>query len=218
MKKLLKAILFKTGRPNKIFSGVSSGMLTNYGPNDRTLHLLGLYEREIYPYLNRSIAGAETLIDIGANDGYYGLAFAKYKGKEIILCEPSDQKDNLRKNLLLNGFKENKDYMLVDKFVSDGSDETDISINELIMNKKKVFILMDVDGGEQQIIENCKFPPDIKIDWLIETHSAQLEENVRKVLLSNGYKIKIIDSAWWRFFFPEKRPLAHNRWMYAIKD
>jgi hypothetical protein len=218
MKKLLKSIFFKAGRPNKILSGVSSGMLTNYEPNDRTLHLLGLYEREIYPFLDKSIAGAETLIDIGANDGYYGLAFAKHKGKEIILCEPSDQKENLRKNLLLNGFKENMDYKLVDKFVSDGTDEKDISINELIKDKKKVFVLIDVDGGEQKIIENYEFPPEIKIDWLIETHSVELEENMRRVLLSNGYKIKIIDSAWWRFFFPEKRPLAHNRWMYAIKD
>ena len=218
MKKFIKQLFFSSQRPNKILSGVSSGMITNYNPQDRTLHLLGLYEREIYPYLKRSMARAETLVDIGANDGYYGLAFIKNTGKEVILCEPGDEKKNLRKNLKLNGFDEGKDYTLVDKFVSNRTGATEISLNDLLKNRQKIFILMDVDGGEQQIIENYNFPQEIKIDWLIETHSVQLEENVRNVLLSKGYKVKIIDSAWWRFFLPEKRPLAHNRWMYAVKD
>jgi hypothetical protein len=218
MKKLIKAIFFRTDKPNKILSGVSSGMLTHYNPNDRTLHLLGLYEREIYPFLLKSIGRADTLIDIGANDGYYGLAFAKRRGKEIILCEPGDEKENLRKNLLLNGFKENRDYALIDKFVSDRTNETNISLNDLMQGKRKVFVLMDVDGGEQQIIENYKFSDDVKVDWLIETHSLQLEENVSSVLTAHGYAVQIIGSAWWRLLFPEKRPLEHNRWMYATKE
>ena len=218
MKKFIKQLFFSSQRPNKILSGVSSGMLTNYNPQDRTLHLLGLYEREIYPYLKRSMARAETLVDIGANDGYYGLAFIKSTGKEVILCEPGDEKENLKKNLELNGFDEGKDYTLVDKFVSNRTSDREISLNELLKNRQKIFILMDVDGGEQQIIENYTFSSAVKIDWLIETHSLELEQNVSKVLVRNGYTVKIIGNAWWRKFVPEKRPLAHNRWMYAVKD
>ena len=218
IKKFLKGIFFSSSEPNRILSGVSSGMLTNYNPQDRTLHLLGLYEREIYPYLRRSIARAETLIDIGANDGYYGLAFVKHTGKEVILCEPGDEKENLRKNLKLNGFVEDKDYRLVDKFVSARTSATEISLNDLVKNRQKIFILIDVDGGEQDIVESYTFSPVAKIDWLIETHSLELEQNVNNVLVRNGYKVKIIGQAWWRKFVPEKRPLAHNRWMYAVKD
>ena len=218
MKKFIKQLFFSSQRPNKILSGVSSGMITNYNPQDRTLHLLGLYEREIYPYLKRSMARAETLVDIGANDGYYGLAFVKHVGKEVILCEPGDEKENLKKNLKLNGFGEGKDYTLVDKFVSNRTGATEISLNELLKNRQKIFILMDVDGGEQDIVEHYTFSSAVKIDWLIETHSLELEQNVSNVLMKNGYKVKIIGNAWWRKFVPEKRPLAHNQWMYAVKD
>lgn len=218
MKSLLKVILFSAEKPNRILSGVSSGMLANYDPKDRTLHLLGLYEREIYASFIASAKKADTLIDIGANDGYYGLAFAKYKGKEIIVCEPGEEKESLRKNLNINGLVENKDFLLIDKFVSGVTNEREISINDLLIDKKRVFILLDVDGGEQQIVENFRFDSDVKIDWLIETHSLELESNISKVFIAHGYKVRIIRNAWWRKFIPEKRPLAHNRWMHAIKD
>jgi hypothetical protein len=218
MKKFLKEIFFSSQGPNKILSGVSAGMIANYNPQDRTLHLLGLYEREIYPYLIKSMSKADTLVDIGANDGYYGLAFAKHIGKEVILCEPGDEKENLRTNLKLNGFDEGKDYTLVTKFVSNCTSDTEISLNELLKDKQKIFILMDVDGGEQNIVEHYTFSSTVKIDWLIETHSLELEENVNNILVKNGYTVKIIRNAWWRRLAPEKRPLAHNRWMYAVKD
>ena len=194
-------------------------MLTNYDPKNRSLHLLGLYEKEIYSFLKKGISRADTLIDIGANDGYYGLAFAKFKGKEIILCEPGQtEKANLISNLGLNDLKEKRDFTLVDKFVTRTSSLNEISIQDLLRSKKKVFILMDVDGGEQQVIEGFDFSQKIEVAWLIETHSKELEENIVRILETNGYKVRIIKNAWWRMFVPEMRPLAHNRWMYAVKE
>ena len=194
-------------------------MLTNYDPMDRSLHLLGLYEREIYSFLKKGINRADTLIDIGANDGYYGLAFAKFKGKEIILCEPGQtEKANLISNLGLNDLQEKRDFTLVDKFVTRTSSLNEISIQDLLRSKKKVFILMDVDGGEQQVIEGFDFSQNIEVAWLIETHSKELEESIVRILETNGYKVRIIKNAWWRMFVPEMRPLAHNRWMYAVKE
>lgn len=217
MKQLLKKVFFGADKSHKILAGVSAGMRVNYDPRNRSLHLLGLYEREIYPFLRKSIKRAETLIDIGANDGYYALAFVRHKGKEVILCEPGSIRDEMRNNLALNGFVENSDFIVVDKLVSNVNTDSEISINELLKNKTSVFILMDVDGGEQVIMESFKCKENAAIDWLIETHSAELEKNVSAILERHGYKVHIIKNAWWRAVIPEQRPLAHNRWLYASK-
>jgi hypothetical protein len=219
MKRILKKLFFSSTKPNRILSGVSSGMLTNYDPKDRTLHLLGLYEREIYPFLEKAMKRSETLVDIGANDGYYAVAFAKQGGKKVIVCEPSPiEKAKLIQNMNLNGFKEMKDFVLIDKFVSDKSNDKEISINELIGDRKSALILIDVDGGEKKIIEGFNFNSGVSIDWLIETHTIELEEAIVALLISKGYVVSIIRSAWWRLIFPEQRPLPHNRWLFATKN
>ena len=218
MKELVKKIFFNTSKPNRIFSGVSSGMMTHYDPKDRAMHLLGLYEREIYTYLKKGMEGAETLIDIGANDGYYGLAFVKQKGKEIILCEPGAERKALVENLKLNGCIEKTDFVLIDKFVSDFSGGNKISINDLVKNKNKIFILMDIEGAEQKVVEGFDFRKNDQVIWLIETHALAIEERLIQLLETEGYHVFIIRNAWWRKFIPEKRPLAHNRWLYAEKS
>lgn len=218
MKDFVKRIFFSSTKPNRVLSGISSGMTAQYNPKDRALHLLGLYEREIHPFLKRAIRSADTLIDIGANDGYYGLAFLKQKGKEIILCEPgNEERTELINNMTLNGFKEKIDYTLVDKFVSDKSNQNEISINDLVKSKNNIFILMDIEGAEEQVVEGFDFRNNAKVSWLIETHSAAIEEKVVALFKAHRYDTTIINNAWWRKLIPENRPLGHNRWLYAQK-
>lgn len=218
MKDFVKRLFFSYTKPNRILSGISSGMTAQYNPRDRALHLVGLYEREIQIFLKRGMQSADTLIDIGANDGYYGLAFLKQKGKEIILCEPgNEERMDLINNMTLNGFKDKVDYTLVDKFVSDKSNQNEISINDLVKSKNNVFILMDIEGAEQRVVEGFDFTKNAKVSWLIETHSAVIEENIVILFKAHGYETTIIYNAWWRKFIPENRPLDHNRWLYAEK-
>lgn len=217
MKSIIKRLLFSK-KTNRILSGVSSGMLANYDPKHRTIHLLGLYEREIYPFITKSIKKADTLIDVGANDGYYGLAFLKYKGKDVVLCEPNvEEQQKLLDNLTLNNFKQDVDFKLINKFVTGNTNSDEVTLNELVKNKKNVFVLIDVDGGEQKIVEGFDFNSNVNVEWLIETHSIELEKSIVQTLTGHKFNVKIIDSAWWRVFVPELRPIPHNRWLYASK-
>ncbi|HTH57615.1 MAG TPA: hypothetical protein VL728_16305 [Cyclobacteriaceae bacterium] len=217
MKRFLKKILFNETPPNVIRFGVAKGMKVSYGINDRTLHLLGLYETEIYPFLRKGMESADTLIDIGANDGYYALAFLKTKKKRIILCEPGPIVSDLRKNLMLNNRTEDESVVIQTKLVSNRSNEKEIAINDLVNGASRPFILMDVDGVEETIVRGYDFElnREKKITWLIETHSLELEDNIKSLLESNSFEVTIIKNAWWRKMIPELRPLAHNRWMYA---
>lgn len=218
MRDLVKRFFFNSTKLNKILTGVSSGMTTRYDPKDRALHLLGLYEREIYGYMRKGMKPSSTLIDIGANDGYYGLAFIKTGGKDVVLCEPGgDERIALQENMSLNGFREGSDYILVDKFISDKSTQNEISINDLVQDRNNIFILMDIEGAEQKIMEGFDFKNTDEIIWLIETHSLEIEQRLLQIFKREGYKTHIIKNGWWRRFVPEKRPLSHNRWLYAEK-
>ena len=217
MKKLIKKLIFGSGAEHRILSGPSAGMRVKYDIHNRASHLLGLYEREIYSYLNKSMKKADTLIDIGANDGYYGLAFVKCKGKEVILCEPGPSIADLTANLALNGFYLQKHYTVIDRLVSGETIANKISINDIIRGKSSVFVLMDIDGGEQDVVDNIDFSLDVNMEWLIETHSKQLEDGIVKRFRENGYQVTIIPNSWWRLFIPEQRPLDHNRWLFATK-
>ena len=197
-------------------TGVSKGMKLNYDINNRFQHLLGFYEREIYKYLQKGFYKAETLIDVGANDGYYVLAMLK-TGKSVIACEPGNANEELIKNAALNGFELNKQYTLVKQLIGNGATEEWISINKLLKDKDKpVFILVDIDGAEFDLLQSCGDDLDYKnIIWLFETHSTDLEKQCMNFLREKGYTITLIKNAWWRSVIKESRPLPHNRWFYA---
>lgn len=197
---------------------MSRGMLTGYDPTSRSLHLLGLYEREIYDFLQKGILRSRVLVDIGANDGYYALAFLRNRGKEVLLCEPGVERFDLISNLRLNGFVQDRDYTLVDKFVSAKNSAQTVKLNDLIRSNQEHFVLMDIEGAELEIILNFDFGETSRINWLIETHGLDIERQIVTHLRQHQYKVHIIKQAWWRSLIPEQRPLSHNRWLYAERN
>lgn len=216
MKSFLKHLLFSAGNKQKIISGPSKGMFVKYDINHRSQHLLGVYEREIYPYLRKGIKRSDVLVDIGANDGYYVLAFLK-TGKKVIACEPAEIINELISNASLNNYSEPKDYIierrLIGSAVSAGFVSVELLIKDIGGNK---FFLVDIDGGESDLLNSCGDNFDhASVTWLIETHSKELEDSCVSFLQKKNYKVTIIKNAWWRRIIPEQRPLDHNRWLYA---
>lgn len=216
MKEHFKKIFFPDLNKQKIFSGPAKGMFVKYNINHRSQHLLGLYEREIYPYLKKGIQKSSVLIDIGANDGYYVLAFLK-SGKKVIACEPSSILNELIYNSNLNGFYEPKDFLVEKRMIGPMNSIDFISAELLVKNiQDKIFFLVDIDGGEFDLLVSTGNEFDHSSStWLIETHSKELEDQCCDFLEKRNYRVTIIKNAWWRKIIPEKRPLAHNRWLYA---
>jgi len=199
-----------------IFSGPSKGMKIRYDINNRFQHLLGFYEREIYKYLQKGFAKAKTLIDVGANDGYYVLAMLK-TGKKVIACEPGIANEEIVSNASLNGFELNKHYQLITQLIGNGNTNDFVSMKTLLATAERpVFILVDIDGAEFDLLQSCGEELDYKnIIWLFETHSPELEKQCIDFLKGKGYNITLIKNAWWRFLVKESRPLEQNRWFYA---
>lgn len=177
IKKIIKRILFPDGNRQKIYSGPAAGMYVKFNTNHRMQHLLGLYEREIYPYMKRALPKAHTLIDVGANDGYYVLAFLK-TDKKVIACEPGPIVNELIANAELNNFKEGRDFEMETRLVGSTAEPGFISIAEMVKNvERPCFILVDIDGGETDLLHSCGSEFEHEgISWLVETNSAELEK------------------------------------------
>jgi hypothetical protein len=78
------------------------------------------------------------------------------------------------------------------------------------------FIKIDVEGHEMDVLQSGeRLLCSATVDLLIETHSKILEEQCLKWLVSKGYHCEVIMNAWWRAMIPEKRPIDHNRWLWA---
>jgi len=216
MKRFLKSLFFPNPLKQRILSGPAKGMYVKYDISSRFQHLCGIYEREIYAYLLKGMNRAKVLIDIGANDGYYIMAFLK-SGKKVIACEPGDVAQEIISNAKLNGYAESDNFIIERRFVGSAAKPGFVSVENLIKNiKPPSFFLVDVDGGEFELLNSCGSDFDhTAAIWLIETHTKELEDNCVDFLRKRNYEVSIIKNAWWRSFIPEQRPLDHNRWLFA---
>ncbi len=216
MKKIIKSLFFPNNSKQKILSGPAKGMFVKYNTNHRFQHLLGLYEREIYPYLMKGISKSDLLIDVGANDGYYVMAFLK-SGKKVIACEPGYIAEELIANAALNGHFPSENFIVERRLVGSGKTAEYVSIEELTKGcSGSFFLLIDIDGGEYELLNSCGPAFDHNsATWLIETHSKELEDSCIDFLEKQHYKVTIINNGKWRAIVPEQRPLPHNRWLFA---
>lgn len=186
-----------------------------------THRYLGLYERELHKWFRSFSDGIETAVDVGAAEGEYTLYFLmKTSAKKVFAFEPLEENRQIMlANLTLNHLAENERLFLSPRLVGREASAQMCTLDGIFSElATPCLIKLDVEGAEQGILEASRRVLELPgTRWIIETHSQQLEENCIKILKQYGYKTRIIKNAWWRFFWPEERPIAHNRWLIAQK-
>ncbi|HEY0404987.1 MAG TPA: hypothetical protein VGC89_04625 [Pyrinomonadaceae bacterium] len=216
MKQALKRLLVPPGRRlRRLRGGLAKGMLMELDLSNQSQRYWGLDERELVAAFRRMIPASRSLIDVGANDGYYTMAFLQSGAARVVACEPGPAMEQLLANARANGFETGERFIAEQRFV--GTGKGSVSIAELVRDlPRPVFLKVDIDGGEVELLqsaEGCDCLSDLR--WLIETHSKQLEEQCVSWLQAHGYSTRIIYNASWRVLLPEQRPLEHNRWLIA---
>lgn len=216
MKQAIKRLLVPPGRRlRRLRGGLAKGMLMELDLSNQSQRYWGLDERELVAAFRRLIPSSRSLIDIGANDGYYTMAFLQSKAERIVACEPGVAMEQLLANARANGYATGERFIAEQRFV--GLSEGGVSIAELVRDlPRPVFLKVDIDGGEGELLrsaEGCDCLDDLR--WLIETHSTELEAECISWLQAHGYKTRIIYNAPWRVLLPELRPIPHNRWLVA---
>ncbi|MBD0370041.1 MAG: FkbM family methyltransferase [Pyrinomonadaceae bacterium] len=216
MKQLVKRLILPGGRRlRRLRGGIAGGMLMELDLAHQSQRYFGLDERELLRPLRRLIAECASLIDVGANDGYYTMAFLRSKDKCVVACEPGPAMERLLANARANGYETGERFRAERRLV--GLDKEGISIAELVKDlPHPVLLKVDIDGGEFELLQSAERCDRLhELRWLIETHSPELEKQCVAWLQSHGYRTEIIYNARWRVLLPEERPIEHNRWLLA---
>lgn len=221
----IKHALFGHGlRPRRIYFGAARGLVMQIDPSAKTQRILGLDEREIQRTFVDFARWADVLVDIGASDGYYSLIFHKHNPQgaiHMIDANPVFSAEQ-RAHFVANFPALPSTINFHTRFVAppESAVEPDklVLSRDLPLRKKKVFLKIDVDGWELDILRSAEaLLPEAECRFVVETHSAELERDCKAFLEARGFAVTIIPNAWWRALVPERRPIAHNRWFSAVR-
>ncbi len=216
----LKTRLVPSGaKPRVLLGGLCKGLKMQIDLRHQTQAYLGLYEREVRPWMLKLSKGIQTAFDVGTAEGYYSIFLACRAGARVIAV---DADENTRpfflENMRLNGLKENLNFTHHSAFAGNQNSGGCRSLDSLSDRLSGPFLIkMDIEGAEAEVLKGAArllSGPDTR--WIIETHSLKLEEECLGILKAAGYQTQIIPNAWWRTLLPEKR-FGHNRWIAATK-
>jgi hypothetical protein len=210
-------------RDRRIVSGAFEGIHMQLCLHNQMQVYLGLWEREVYPWLERLSQGIATAVDIGAGEGDYTLfLLKKTHAKMVYAFEPNTQVSlALTHNLDLNDMGGTARLQLSDKFVGANCSEQQVALDSVkTLLDSPCLIKVDAEGHEEEILKGAQCilnaHPDVR--WLIETHSKDLESACIRLFSASGFSTEVILNAWWRLFVPEDRFVEQNRWLAAWKE
>lgn len=219
MKRFIKRLIVPEGKHlRRIRGGVAKGMLMELDLQSQSQRYWGLDEREILSHIRLLSSGCKSLVDVGANDGYYTMAFLRSSAERVVACEPGPAAELLIGNALANDYEVNGRFTVVSKPI--GAEPGFTPITDLLRDlPRPIFLKVDIEGGEAGLLKSAEaFPFISDTRWLVETHSAELEQQCIGWFHTRGFRTQIIRNARWRALLPEQRPLTHNRWLTATLE
>lgn len=181
--------LFINAKNRRVCSGPFKGM-TYCGRSVGIIYpkLLGTFEMELHEIISALIAKGkfETIVNIGAAEGYYACGFAMTTKARIIAFETIEEGRLAIKEMLslndLHGIYEIKGFCDVDAL------NKCLTVNSLL--------IMDVEGGEIQLLDPAKIPLLRYQTILVEAHDCIIPNatEIIKSRFSKTHEIKTISS------------------------
>jgi precorrin-6B methylase 2 len=209
LKLLIKPLLVSDEtKPRRLKGGPGRGTVALLNRRHDLQREFGLYESELNRIYRSCISSDSVVYDIGAGDGVTTLLYAALaQTGHVYAFEPDPAAvDRLHANLALNPRLASHVTLVPDAF---GAWVIDAELEE------PNFLKIDVDGAEVGVLRAALPLLDHRPPVVIETHSATLEASCIELLRELGYHVQIVRNAPWRWFWPEWRPLARNRWLLA---
>lgn len=194
--------------PNEVLSGPFKGMKYSNTSVGSTIlpKIIGSYEDELHPILEKlKNEEYDLFLDVGAAEGYYVVGIKKYllqSVKKVIAFEEKSKGRNLIAKLCkLNG---------VDNVKIEGYCDTK-SLSSALQNGK-CFILMDIEGGEHELLDPEKIDFS-NSDILVEMHllnGVDFEVDMREKFI-NTHTIIVIEQG-------EKTLPKEHHWNFLVRS
>jgi len=176
---LLNVIYDRTG--GKVYQGPFKDMTIvrkfSWGDGDTAGKLLGIYEDELHPAITHLTKenDFDVVLNIGCAEGYYGIGLARNLPKSLCaLFDINPDAINIaRENAKVNG-------------VNNVQFNTDCSVENIrsyLAKAKRPFIVMDVEGHENVLLDLNLIPELNRSTVIVESHDC----------VSSGTTDRIVD-------------------------
>src|SRR5688500_12440271 len=160
------------GGPFRDMQFIPTNILGSY----MSCKLLGTYERELNPIVDKMIAkGYRTIVNIGAGEGYYGVGLAKRVPGAKVICYEIDQRNQevIREHAELNGVS--------DRVEVNGKCDPACLSERLERAEEPIAVVCDVEGYEYDLLDPLLIAQLRNADVLVELHDM-FRKGVSKAL------------------------------------
>lgn len=201
---LLKALLPNYALPLPILTGPFRGANIHLNPRYSLRKVFGIYEHELNGWLESVLPRVDTVMDVGANDGYFtfgcAAAFRRLsQSAEIIAFEPLSQHFEELKSSLYNQPKDKIQIFLhnclVGSEVKSGMTTLDATMHHrnTLKAHENVLIKIDVEGAELDVIAGAFLYLNPTNYFLIEVHDASFLDILTQKFSAHGIKLRQVN-------------------------
>jgi hypothetical protein len=211
----IKRVLLPSGRSLRTLrAGPGKGLRMHLDLASQAQRYFGFDERELFGPLLQLMPQCRSMVDVGANDGYYTLMFLRSQAERVVACEPGPLQ-RLLENAEANDFQPGRRFQIINREIGLGASQ--MPLKEVAQDLPgPILIKLDVEGGELDVLKSAEpFQRLGELRWIVETHSLELEQQCLEWFRGHGFAGEIICNAPWRKLLPETRLVAHNRWIVA---
>jgi len=169
------AALYSSGGA-MVRSGPFCGMilLNRYSEGNVAPKLLGSYEQELHPVIERCIETPyDCVVNIGCGDGYYAVGMARRMADCEVLAYDlrEDRQELTRDTAEENGVRDR---------ISIGGECGATELSALA--GKHVLIICDIEGGERELLDPEAIPALKGFDIIVELHEVMNKELPEEIL------------------------------------
>jgi hypothetical protein len=154
---------------NKVLSGPFKDMILPVerswsSDGDFTPKIIGSYESNIHESMMNAIAGnPDIVINVGCAEGYYAVGLARLLPNAIVHAFDIDDR---ARTICMRAAIENG---VADRVFVDGLCTTE-KLSTIITSQNRIFIIMDCEGAEMELLDPEKVLGLSRCDVLVETH------------------------------------------------
>ncbi len=199
---LLKVLLPNHILPLPILSGPFRGATIHLNPRYSLRKVFGIYEHELNGWLERVLPRVDTVLDVGANDGYFtfgcAAAFRRLsQSAQIIAFEPLQQHFEELKSSLYNQPKDKIKISVHNCLV--GAEVNGMTTLDAIAPQinnptpKNALIKIDVEGAELEVIAGASMWLNPTNYFLIEVHDASFLDILTQIFSAQGIKLRQVN-------------------------
>jgi hypothetical protein len=188
----------------RILRGPFRGAVLQLNPKDSLRKIFGLYEHELNQWLETALLNVETVLDVGANDGYFALGCAAAfhrlgKTGEVIAFEPDAQVLKQLKVSIEKQHRRGVEISLYPCFLGATTSPQTTTLDAIAglrFNGRKLertLIKMDVEGAELDVIAGGSLWLTPSNYFLIEVHEEPFLKILTDTFSAHGLRLRQIN-------------------------